>query len=208
MNKKNAALLIFTKSPVEGHVKTRLIPQWGTHGALLIYQDMIKATLEMAIQSDVEDIFIYTTPDCDSAFLQTCSTKYDLPVTHQMGDDLGARMHNAIVENLDAHSSVIIIGCDCPELRAEDIHTALAVLNNEKDVVIGPSEDGGYYLIGLNQPYPQLFTEIDWGTSQVMKQTRKRMAELDLDVTELARKWDVDRPEDVFRYMNSSQDGA
>ena len=137
MNKKAAALLIFTKSPVEGKVKTRLIPQWGTQGALLLYQDMIKATLEMAKRSSIEDIYIYRTPGGESPFLQSCSIHYELPLMEQQGDDLGERMHNAILEHLMSHDSVLIIGCDCPELREKDIHDAVSVLHGGVDVVIG-----------------------------------------------------------------------
>jgi glycosyltransferase A (GT-A) superfamily protein (DUF2064 family) len=110
-------------------------------------------------------------------------------------------MHNAIVENLNLHSSVLIIGCDCPELGIQDLHDAITALKHDKDVVIGPSEDGGYYLIGMNHDYPELFTGIEWGSANVIDQTRRRTVDLELNITELDMKWDVDRPEDVYRYM-------
>jgi rSAM/selenodomain-associated transferase 1 len=201
MSKRSVALLIFTKSPVEGHVKTRLIPQWGSHGALLLYQDMIKATIEMTQRSSIEDIIIYRTPGDESPFLQSCSIHYELPLMEQHGPDLGDRMHNAIHEHLKTHESVIIIGCDCPELSEEELHKTIKGLNTDADIVLGPCEDGGYYLMGMNQEYPELFSGIDWGTSDVMEQTRKRINSLGLNSCELDIKWDVDRPEDVFRYM-------
>ena len=201
MNKQAAALLIFTRSPVEGQVKTRLIPQWGTHGALLLYQDLIKTTIEMAKRSSIDDIFIYRTPGSDSPFLQSCSVHYELPVKEQEGNDLGERMHNAVNAHLKSHRNVLVIGCDCPELREEDIQDAVTMLQNDVDIVLGPSEDGGYYLIGMKQEYPEVFTGIDWGTSRVKQQTLRQINNLGLSIKELEMKWDVDRPEDVFRYM-------
>lgn len=203
MSNNKIALVIFTKSPVEGEVKTRLIPEWGTQGALLLYHDMIKSTLETARDSEIEDISIYSTADINEPFLQSCARIYEIEIREQQGADLGQRLKNAFHDKLGQADAVVIIGCDCPCLKPQDLLMAIEKLQNGHDVVIGPTEDGGYYLVGLSRECPELFENVNWGTPSVLTETRKRIQDLGLSVMELEEKWDVDRPEDVYRYMST-----
>ena len=204
MTKKDTALLVFTKTPVEGQVKTRLIPIWGTQGALMLYKDLLKSTLETAIASEIEDICLYCTPDKNEPFIQFCSTHYEVDLGLQEGHDLGDKMYNAFTEYLRQYNKVIIIGCDCPGMNREDIKLATKKLSEGVDIVLGPSEDGGYYLIGMGKSHRELFEDISWGTSSVLDETRVKIARLQLECYELKEKWDLDRPEDVYRYFEKT----
>ncbi|NNE37284.1 MAG: glycosyltransferase [Gammaproteobacteria bacterium] len=207
MSNRNNALIIFSKNPVEGKVKTRLVPEWGSEGALKIYKDLLKKTIETVKQSEISDIYIYCTPNLEDSYLQFCSSQYELKLELQKGKDLGERMANAIHDMTQKYSNVIIVGCDCPELSYKDINLAAEKLNVDFDLVLGPSEDGGYYLIGMNNYFPEVFQDIDWGTGSVLSETRRHISEQGLMVYELDTKWDLDRPEDVHRYFRSRQSG-
>lgn len=207
MSNKKSALLIFSKNPVEGKVKTRLIPELGTEGALHLYKDVLKKTIESVKQSKASDFYLFCTPVLDDPFLQFCSRQYDLILELQNGDDLGDRMSNAISKVLKQSSNVIIVGCDCPELTYRDINIALEKLTCGIDVVLGPSEDGGYYLIGMNKLHEELFQNIQWGKDSVLADTREIIETHNLTAYELEMKWDLDRPEDVHRYFRSRRAG-
>ena len=201
MTKNNTALLIFTKTPVEGRVKTRLIPKWGTEGALLLYKDLLKNTLETAISSSIDDVYLYCSPDKDDNFMKFCSTHYDVRLENQIGQDLGDKMFNAFEQKLNEYYKVILIGCDCPGLTADDIELADNKLNHGADIVLGPTEDGGYYLIALMKNHKDLFKNIPWGKPSVLHDTLDIISNLKMIVYELSEKWDLDRPDDVYRYF-------
>ncbi len=121
-----------------------------------------------------------------------------MPLVAQEGADLGERMRHAFDYALDAGAALIVIGSDCPVLRAEDLRAARDALQRES-AVIAPAEDGGYVLIGLARRVDGLFTNVDWGTGAVLRQTRVRFAEAQVRCVELAELWDIDRPEDYER---------
>jgi len=109
-------------------------------------------------------------------------------------------MYFAAEDSLSRGSYVLMIGADCPELSADDLHLAYRKLRQNHDVVLGPAEDGGYYLIGVKSVRNELFTDIQWGSSKVLSTTRARLKKMDLSFFELCERWDVDRPEDLQRY--------
>ncbi len=203
MSEQRNAVLIFSKNPVEGDVKTRLIPDWGTEGAMKIYKDVLKKTIETVKLSDEVDVYIYCTPDLDDPFIQFCANQYELKPSLQRGRDLGERMANAIADLMGVYNNVIIVGSDCPELNIKDINLTIEKLNSGHDLVIGPSEDGGYYLIAMNKNLPVVFENIDWGSEEVLSKTRKHIVNHKISAYELEIKWDLDRPEDVHRYFRS-----
>jgi glycosyltransferase A (GT-A) superfamily protein (DUF2064 family) len=94
---------------------------------------------------------------------------------------------------------MLLIGTDCPALQTAHLVMAADLLHDGHDAVFIPAEDGGYVLVGLRQPQPRLFENIDWGSEQVMAQTRDRMAVLGLRWAEPLTLWDVDRPADLAR---------
>lgn len=112
-------------------------------------------------------------------------------------------MANAIADLMGVYTNVIIVGSDCPELNIKDINLTIEKLNSGHDLVIGPSEDGGYYLIAMNKDLPVVFENIDWGSEEVLSKTRKHIVNHKISAYELEIKWDLDRPEDVHRYFRS-----
>jgi hypothetical protein len=194
--------VVFSKTPVEGKVKTRLIPNWGTEGAMMLYKDLLKATLETVKASIVEDIYLYCTPEKDDSFIQFCARHFEIGLGIQVGADLGERMLNAFETLFRQYRKVIIVGCDCPGLSVGDIRIAVEKLSDGIEIVLGPSEDGGYYLLGMSRFEKGVFEGIAWGGPSVLEDTRKAISTLQLSKFELKEKWDVDRPEDVYRYFS------
>ena len=99
---------------------------------------------------------------------------------------------------------VILIGCDCPAITATYLKEAASRLNQGAKLVLGPAEDGGYVLIGVNGVYPELFRDIDWGSERVFSQTVSNARALGIDCVTLEPLWDVDRPEDLIRLKELS----
>ena len=197
----DSLLLIFCKAPVAGQVKTRLQPALSADQAVAAHRALTRLTLDRAFQQPLCGVRLYCAPDTGHAFFRQCAADYPLTLLKQCGDDLGERMLNAFTEALAQYRHAILIGCDCPSLTFDDLQQALTALQNGKDVVIAPAEDGGYVLIGLNAPQPALFQNIEWGSEKVMAETRRRTAGVSLTIYELATQWDVDTPEDWARYL-------
>jgi glycosyltransferase A (GT-A) superfamily protein (DUF2064 family) len=120
-----------------------------------------------------------------------------LSFARQPEGDLGQRMHMAIAQ---ANGPTIVVGTDCPLMTATHLRDAAEVLRGGSDAVIYPAEDGGYVLIGMRRPIPELFTNMPWSTDGVMLETRQRLRHLGLGWREpVQHLWDVDRPTDVMR---------
>ena len=204
MEKDECALLIFSKAPVPGKVKTRLISELGSEGAASLYIELVKKTLLTTEQSSIDSVTMYCTPDENHLFFRSCAANFNLRLQSQKGFDLGDRMANAMMEALDAYSAVIIIGCDCPALSVDDLDQAAEKLASGCNIVLGPSEDGGYYLIGLTGYRAELFEDMVWGRPDVLAITRERVRLLELESFELPAHWDVDKPDDFYRYLNGN----
>jgi rSAM/selenodomain-associated transferase 1 len=200
MSKHDTCVIIFTKSPEKGKVKTRLIPELGEDKATELYRELLTQTVELIGSVTFSDIKIYVTPDINHPFIKSLASKTGALLYKQEGDDLGHRMYQAISSSLDTHKHVIVIGCDCPELQENDLHIARIKLSNDADIVIGPSDDGGYYLIGCNSNYPEIFNDINWGTEEVLSNTLQKAKKENLKVELLDEKWDVDTGKDLLRY--------
>ena len=184
---QKSLLVIFTRTPEIGKVKRRLANRLGDAKALEIHRKLFAKTLEVANKSSISNK-IYLSVEPGSA----------MPFSYQVqfGDDLGERMHNAIVDELKNFDKVCLIGSDCLSLNSSDIDNAFVKLDSA-DIVIGPAVDGGYYLIGMKKPQPNLFSDIDWGTSSVLKKTIGKCADEKLLVHQLNLYNDIDRPQDV-----------
>ena len=184
---QNTLLIIFTRSPELRKVKKRLAAKLGNAKALEIHTKLVTHTLEVANNSNISNkVYLSEKPKSKPAF------NYEL----QTGDNLGERMHNALLAELNHFRKVCLIGSDCLTLNSSDINNAFKKLD-DADVVIGPAIDGGYYLIGVKKPAPQLFANISWGTSSVLKNTLRLCSENGLLVHQLKLLNDIDRPEDV-----------
>lgn len=192
-------LIVFARYPEPGRTKTRLIPALGEAGAADLQRRMTHKVLdearELKRRRGVAVEVRYAGGDGDA---MAAVFGDDLRYRAQVGEGLGARLHGAFVEAFgEGCDRVVTIGSDCPGMTAERLAEAFEGLGRA-DAVIGPAEDGGYYLIGLNRPVAGLFDDgIEWGSERVLAQTLERAAGLGVSVHRLGELTDVDRPEDL-----------
>lgn len=198
----DAVLLIFCKAPIAGQVKTRLIPTLTAEQARELHIELTLTILQRVTQQPLCPVQLWCTPTIDHDFFIQAEHNYNLTRWQQQGDDLGMRMNNALCTALKNYKRALLIGCDCPSLTTQDLAIAIQVLNNKTTTVFAPAEDGGYVLIGLNRPQPELFIDMTWGNEQVMAKTRTRCQQHQIVYHELAMQWDVDTPVDLARYKS------
>jgi len=196
----NAVLMIFCKAPVPGQVKTRLIPELSAEQAAKLHIELSLKTLQRAILSKLCPVQLWCAPSTDHEFFIEAKTAYPLLLKQQQGADLGERMHLAFCSALAGYSHALLMGCDCPSMTGRDLEQALIALHQGNEVVLAPAEDGGYVMIGLSRPHPELFNNMPWGTDRVLAQTRVRIERYQLSHHELNAQWDVDTPQDLERY--------
>jgi hypothetical protein len=198
--KLKKALLIFAKQPLPGKVKTRLSPPLLPEEAAELYLCMLGDVLARAASiPDVEKYLFYDGGDeVLEYFRGRCSAMTCIP---QRGKDLGKRMENALREVFSLGSgAAVIIGTDSPDLPLAFMASAFARLEqSENGVVVGPSEDGGYYLLGMTRLHRRLFRNIPWSSAQVMEETLKRAADAEIAVSLLPLWRDVDIAADLHR---------
>ncbi|MFM7407343.1 MAG: TIGR04282 family arsenosugar biosynthesis glycosyltransferase [Cuspidothrix sp.] len=191
-------LIIFTRYPEPGKTKTRLIPAVGEIGAANLHQQMTESTISQ-VQKLANIIRISVEIRFTGGNLQKMQNWLgnDLEYQTQGEGDLGIRMERSLTNAFQQKAEqVIIIGTDCPSLNSQILATAFQQLKTF-NLVLGPAVDGGYYLIGLQQPIPELFTNIHWGTDQVLIQTLKIAQNHDLSIYSLPPLADIDRPDDL-----------
>jgi rSAM/selenodomain-associated transferase 1 len=199
MTNTKSVLQIFSREPVPGNTKTRLIPSLGKQGAADLHKKLLKQIIEAACESQFSNIELWGTSDPDQSLLQEYMQQYHLRLCKQSGDDVGERMYHSSKEALDHYEFVVIIGSDCPLLTSQVLNKAYRMLKQGTDAVLGPTEDGGYYLIGLRRNNISIFKDIPWGEADVADMTRTKMRSLGWGWKELEYLWDVDRPADYER---------
>jgi rSAM/selenodomain-associated transferase 1 len=198
-------LLVFARLPERGKVKTRLAESLGDDGALAAYQTMLRDLLSSIGRSSAEtEIEILWAPT-EAANGETLSRAFgDISTAMQTGATLGDRLSMAFSERFFFHATqkIIAIGVDDPRLPRTLIDHAFALLDS-CEWVIGPAEDGGYYLIGCRAAAfdPEIFAGIEWGTASVFAATMGKIAEWQSSVAVLPERWDVDVVEDWERYL-------
>lgn len=191
------AVAILAKAPLPGLAKTRLIPRLGAHGAAEVQRWLLRRAVATAVVADIGPVTLWCAPDTEHPEFAVVCAFGAVTLRRQPEGDLGARMHAAAVES-PGTAGTLIIGTDCPLLTAGRLRRAAARLRDHEATLI-PAEDGGYALIGLRHPAPELFDGVAWSTGQVLAQTRERLATLGWRWHEDAALWDVDRPEDYER---------
>ena len=197
----DTVILLFAKAPVAGKVNTRLIADIGVQAATLLQRDLIDQRLSMLTQADLCAVSLMCSPDVQDDYFVHCKALYPISLLAQSGADLGMRMLNAIRPALQRYKYCIVIGTDAPALDEVLISQAIERLKKEPEVVFVPAEDGGYVLVGLQQPYEFLFQGISWGSAKVMQQSRSKLKKNGISFDELATCWDIDRFEDYQRYL-------
>ncbi|KHE90282.1 MAG: TIGR04282 family arsenosugar biosynthesis glycosyltransferase [Candidatus Scalindua rubra] len=192
----STSLIIFAKNPISGKVKTRLTPYINPTEAAELYQAFITDIVSNIHKLKCEQVTIaYTPSNAEAAFHSICGQSVDyLP---QKGDNLGERMKNAFMYSFDKGSKrTVIIGTDSPTLPSSYIQKAFDALK-EVPVTVGPTFDGGYYLIGLSGQNYAIFDGIDWSTSKVFGQTLTRIQAINKQLYVLPPWYDVDTPDNL-----------
>lgn len=187
------ALLIFTKNSVSGHVKTRIAATMGNESALAVYQALLSHTSEVTCYLPVDKTIFYS----DSIETEDLwdNTIYKKQI--QFGSDLGSRMQHAFEHSFaEGNEAVAIIGTDCFEITPAIIMNAFDGLQTH-DIVIGPATDGGYYLLAMKQMQVELFKDIAWSSSEVLKSSLAICDQLNLGVYLLPQLSDVDTEADL-----------
>ena len=188
-------LVLFTRYPEPGLAKTRLIPALGPDGAARVHRRLTERSVATMRESGLP-IELRITGAEPAAFAAWLGD--DLVFVPQGDGDLGERMTRA-----SSDAPVILLGADTPDLAAAHLIKAATALARS-DIVIGPAEDGGYWLLGLARPMPFLFTDMPWSTDAVFPITRARLAEAGLEPKLLVTLADCDRPEDIAHWPDLS----
>jgi hypothetical protein len=197
-------LQVFAKAPVPGRVKTRLARTLGAEAAASTYRALAERTLATAAAARragvVGAIELWLDPESDPAAIAPWRDRYDVTIETQAGDDLGARMRNALRSSTTRGVPALLVGTDVPGFDVAYLARAAAALERH-DAVVGPAEDGGYVLIGLARDV-DVFGGIPWSTPTVMAATRARLAAAGASYVELPPLWDVDTHDDFLRWRD------
>jgi uncharacterized protein len=200
------ALIIFAKAPVAGQAKTRMIPALGAQGSAGLAQQLLLHAVQQAAQVPWDALELCVSPDTthpafalaqDLVQKSTATPHSPLTLSPQGDGDLGQRMHRALVRGLSQHAAVLLMGTDAPDLNAAVLQQAAQALQTH-DAVFVPAHDGGYALVGLRRPAPELFEDMVWSTASVMAETRMRADQAGLRWCELAPVHDMDEPTDLY----------
>ncbi|HRI20574.1 MAG TPA: TIGR04282 family arsenosugar biosynthesis glycosyltransferase [Panacibacter sp.] len=188
------ALIIFVKNPLPGMVKTRLAKTIGAQEAVAVYRQLLLHTYNISIKCNADKFVFYVDFINEDDLWSNGSYQKFL----QQGDDFGERILNAFeLLFLQGYKKVTIIGSDCIEIETSHLHQAFDFLN-DCDVVIGPAQDGGYYLFAMKAMYKQFFLNKNRGTSLLLQQTLKDISELHLTYHLLPVLSDVDEEKDMY----------
>jgi len=194
------AIAVMAKAPRTGEVKTRLVPPLSREEAAALYRCLLLDKLhQVGDLPGIDPYLAYTPADARDSILSLAPQGFAL--IPQAGSDLGDRLHRLSAILLErGHPAAVIIDSDTPTLPTTFLMDATARLQSETtDMVLGPTEDGGYYLIGLKRPCRALFDGIPWSSSAVLSETLQRASAQRLRVSTLPPWFDVDTPDDLVR---------
>ena len=184
-------LILFARYPIAGECKTRLIPAVGAEGAAAIHRQLTERTVAVLRRANAP-VTIASTGAGIEEFENWLGQ--DLTYQTQVDGDLTDRLSAFLSE-----VPLIFFGADTPDLSPRVVEQAVAGLQSHR-VVIGPAEDGGYYLIGMREPLPELLNDMPWSTAEVLPETLLRLQHLGIEPLLLETLADCDRPEDLKRW--------
>jgi uncharacterized protein len=205
------ALVLMAKAPREGEVKTRLIGALSPAEATELYINFLRDTF--ALMEEVRDeretlaLALCYTPEGEEEAFEIVEREGSLMLA-QRGADLGERLSNCFIDFFDlGFDSVVAIGADSPTLPADYLFEAFERLADQYDVVIGPAEDDGYYLVGMRRFSSEIFEDIPWGTGGVLSATNDRARDAGLNMSLLPAWYDVDTPAELARLKEELNSG-
>ncbi len=190
-------VIVFVKNTISGKVKTRLAKTIGKDEALRVYLRLLAITKEEVSKVRAEKEVWYAWEVSENDIWDENYFKKKV----QIEGDLGEKMKDAFKKSFDSGGEkIVLIGSDCPTLTNEVLEQAFNELNTS-DVVFGPSEDGGYYLIGMSSYNPEVLEGIDWSTEKVMEQTEAKAKHIGIKLTKLKYLNDIDTEQDWKEYL-------
>ena len=192
-------LICFAKEPVPGKVKTRLTPDFTFQKASEVYTLFLRTLAKRLLELSSFPITI-SSPDEEKKTLNTIFPSHFYHHTMQVGSTLADRMRNAFQEAFITHQKVIMIASDSPHLKIDEIKKAYQLLNKH-DCVLGPAEDGGFWLIGLSRFDAQIFSELHLSTEDALEKIEKKLAALHFKTTYVDVCSDVDTKEDLEKLL-------
>ncbi|EFO80457.1 hypothetical protein OSCT_1682 [Oscillochloris trichoides DG-6] len=192
------ALFVVAKRPLAGYTKTRLYPPLNPQTAVLLYEGFLRDTLELMRQvPNVRRGIAFLPHDAENYFREIAP---DMDLIPQRGNNLGERLDHLLTDALQAGTPcAVVVNSDSPTLPLTYFHLAFDYLNAGADLVLGPCDDGGYYLIGLRQPQPRLLRDVTMSTPTVLQDTLAIAAELGLQSKLLPIWYDVDTVTELSR---------
>jgi rSAM/selenodomain-associated transferase 1 len=196
MNKD--AIIILAKAPLPKHVKTRLMGHLTDEERLNLYESLLKETVKKLTGIEgVDTLICYWPMDAKDYFMQ-----FGLEIFPQSDGDIGTRMFNALKKVFDmSYKKAVIVGVDIPDLSSEPALKALEMLD-KKDIVFGPSFDGGYYMVGMKKPLREIFEDIEWSTKATLKQSIEKASEQGYNLHFTETLLDIDTPDDLKTYLS------
>ncbi len=198
---KSRALVVVAKAPLQGLVKTRLYSYLSPVDAAGLYECLLGDIVSKLESYEKSEFWLAFAPGGEDYFRRNYSA---MRLLAQRGKDLGERLHHVFVDLFRrGYSEVVIADSDSPTVPLSSIDQAYQQLNEQEcDLVLGPSDDGGYYLIGLKRATERIFYDIPWSTHRVLDTTFKRAAELGLSAGLLPPAYDIDIEDDLRRLWN------
>jgi uncharacterized protein len=194
---RDNALVVMAKAPIPGAVKTRLAPPLTQEQATEFYRALLLDQLDHLAALDSADLYVAFSPSNAGPLIESL-----LPAGYgcfpQRDGDLGARMAGVFGELWRrGHGNVMVIGSDLPPVPLGTLREGFQQLSTGRQVVLGPSRDGGYYLIGMNHPSPEIFSHMTWSHERVLTETTAKLARLGIDFRLLADWFDIDTSADM-----------
>ncbi len=191
---RDVAVALMARAPEPGTTKTRLIPALGAYGAAKLHAALVEHALAEIARCGAPAT-LWCAPDADHPFFAECARRWNVALRAQPDGDLGARMGAAFGA---ARGPLLLMGSDCPPIDAALLRICAGAFARAPAVFL-PTVDGGYGLVGLRRPIPEIFMDMPWSTDAVMSITRDRLTRLGVHWEEPAEIWDVDTPADVER---------
>ena len=189
-------LIQFSRAPVPGRVKTRLLSHLSPQQACDLHCELTQWTATQLVNSGLGEVELCVAGGLDFPLFDSCRQLGVARLSRQHGKDLGERMFHAFHERLAQCDCVILVGSDCPSIDSDYLRQAVVALK-DAPVVLGPALDGGYVLIGARSIREAMFKDIPWGTKRVLACTRAALHREGVAFTELPALADIDRPEDM-----------
>lgn len=189
----------FARAPVAGFVKTRMLPHLSRQEALKLHESLVIMCCKQLIASGLAEVQLWVDDQPDHPLFLSCLDRGVSSIKVQRGSDLGEKMFDCLSHSLREYQSVILVGSDCPAIDHRYLIEAFQALESVP-LVFGPALDGGYVLLGAREIYTELFDDISWGESTVLRKSLAAAKRLGAEVSILKSLRDIDRPSDLYHY--------